>query len=137
MPISSIRNSDRRSDANHPTFDDKSHLDEAGDAARIPMAFAAAARCIVVLLLPLRFSDTRGIILITVGCAALTVVGYLIEHAGNPAKEPLLRCVVSVLAIGAAVFSAGRSAPRTVSFAVAKSATAISSGARASPLEQD
>lgn len=66
------------------------------------MGIAVAALYIVVLLLSLRFSDARGIVLIAAGCTALTVVGYLIEHAGNPARGPLLRCIVSVLAIAVA-----------------------------------
>lgn len=67
-----------------------------------PLGIAVAALYIVVLLMSLRFCDLKGIILIAVGCVILTVAGYLIGHVHDTEEGPLLRCVVSVLAIAIA-----------------------------------
>ena len=66
------------------------------------MEIAIAALYVVVLVMSLRFSGRRGIALIAVGCAALTIAGYLISHHDDPSQAPLLRCIVSLLAIGIA-----------------------------------
>ena len=66
------------------------------------MEIAIAALYVVVLVMSLRFSDQRGIALIAAGCAALTIAGYWISHYDDPAQAPLLRCIVSLLAIGIA-----------------------------------
>lgn len=64
-----------------------------------PLGIAVAALYIVVLLMSLRFADLKGIVMIAGGCVALTVTGYLIGHANDTEQGPLLRCLVSVLAI--------------------------------------
>jgi two-component system, LuxR family, sensor kinase FixL len=64
-----------------------------------PLGIAIAALYIVVLLMSLRFADLRGIVLIACGCIGLTIAGYLIGHANDAKEGPLLRCIVSVLAI--------------------------------------
>ena len=64
-----------------------------------PLGIAVAALYIVVLLMSLRFAGLKGIVLIAVGCVALTIAGYLIGHARDTEEGPLLCCVVSVLAI--------------------------------------
>ena len=64
-----------------------------------PLEIAVAALYIVVLLMSLRFASLNGIVLIACGCVALTVGGYLLTHLYDTEDGPLLRCVVSVLAI--------------------------------------
>jgi len=67
-----------------------------------PLGIAVAALYIVVLLMSLRFADLKGIVLIACGCVALTIAGYVIGHPHDIEEGPLLRCVVSVLAIAIA-----------------------------------
>jgi signal transduction histidine kinase len=67
-----------------------------------PLGIAVAALYIVVLLMSLRFASLKGIVLIACGCVALTISGYLIGHVHDTEEGPLLRCVVSVLAIAIA-----------------------------------
>lgn len=64
-----------------------------------PLGIAVAALYIVILLMSLRFASLKGIIFIASGCVALTIAGYLIGHINDTEEGPLLRCVVSVLAI--------------------------------------
>ena len=69
-----------------------------------PLGIAVAALYIVVLLMSLRFADLKGIVLIACGCVALTITGYLFGHIQDAEEGPLLRCIVSVLAITIAAF---------------------------------
>lgn len=67
-----------------------------------PLGIAVAALYIVVLLMSLRFASLKGIVAIAAACMALTIAGYLIGHLHDTEEGPLLRCIVSVLAIAIA-----------------------------------
>ena len=41
----------------------------------------------------------RGILIVAGGCAALTVLSYVITHEHDPASGPFLRCLISLVAI--------------------------------------
>lgn len=63
------------------------------------VGIAIAVLYVVVILMAVSFTTARGLVLVSAGCAALTVLAYLIEHGEYQAGAPLLRCVVSLLAI--------------------------------------
>lgn len=63
------------------------------------LGIAVAVLYVIVVLLAVRFTTTRGLLLVSAGCAVLTVLAYLIEHGDHATGAPLLRCIVSLLAI--------------------------------------
>ncbi|MFG1465021.1 ATP-binding protein [Xanthobacter sp. DSM 24535] len=63
------------------------------------VGIAIAVLYVVVVLMAVSFTRTRGLVLVSLGCASLTVLAYLIEHGEYQAGPPLLRCAVSLLAI--------------------------------------
>jgi two-component system, LuxR family, sensor kinase FixL len=66
---------------------------------------AIAVLYVVVVLLSANFFARRGVLLVASGCAALTVTSLLISH-GLTVGTPLVRCLVSLSAIGATTFLA-------------------------------
>lgn len=61
---------------------------------------AIAVLYCVVVLIAAPAATGRGVAVIAASCATLTVVGYLLGHAGEPAGVALLRCFVSLVALG-------------------------------------
>lgn len=51
------------------------------------------------------FLQRRGVLLVGLGCMALTVVSYLLSH-GLTTDTALVRCLMSLSAIGATTFLA-------------------------------
>jgi signal transduction histidine kinase len=64
---------------------------------------AIAVLYVVVVLLCANFLNTRGVVLVASGCAALTVASFLLSHGLN-VGTPLVRCLVSLAAIAATTF---------------------------------
>jgi PAS domain S-box-containing protein len=67
---------------------------------------AVAVLYVVVVLLSVNFLQWRGVLLVSLGCAALAVLGYLLQHGLSLAGDPLARLLVSLSAIGATTFLA-------------------------------
>jgi two-component system sensor kinase FixL len=68
---------------------------------------AIAVLYVVVVLLSANFLARRGVLMVASGCAALTVASFLLSH-GLTVGTPLVRCLVSLSAIGATTFLALR-----------------------------
>ena len=68
---------------------------------------AIAVLYAVVVLVASSFLGRRGVIVVASTCAALTVLGYLLSH-GLSVGTPLVRCVISLFAIGIATLLALR-----------------------------
>jgi PAS domain S-box-containing protein len=66
---------------------------------------AIAVLYVVVVLLAANVMGRRGVLLVSSGCMALTVLSYLLSH-GPSADTALVRCLVSLAAIGATAFLA-------------------------------
>jgi PAS domain S-box-containing protein len=62
---------------------------------------AIAVLYVVVVLMAATFLPRRGVLVVASGCAALTVLGYLLSH-GLSADTALVRCLVSLFAIAIA-----------------------------------
>ncbi len=69
-----------------------------------PIEFAVAVLYGVVVLTAANFCDRRGIILVAVGCALLTVIAYGIEHASSVKEGSLLRFLISLAALTVTTF---------------------------------
>jgi PAS domain S-box-containing protein len=67
---------------------------------------AVAVLYVVVVLLSVNFLQWRGVLLVSLGCAGLAVLGYLLQHGALYAGDPLVRLFVSLLAIGTTAFLA-------------------------------
>jgi PAS domain S-box-containing protein len=65
-----------------------------------PLDIAVAVLYVVVVLMAANYFQLRGVLLVAMGCVALTVVSFLVSH-GLVADQSLARCIVSVAAIGA------------------------------------
>jgi C4-dicarboxylate-specific signal transduction histidine kinase len=59
---------------------------------------AVAVLYVAVVLLAIRFCARRGVLLVSLGCAALTVLSYLISP-DRGSENVLINCVISILAI--------------------------------------
>ncbi|MDB5561835.1 MAG: hypothetical protein JWN11_1253, partial [Hyphomicrobiales bacterium] len=70
------------------------------------LGMAIAALYSVVILLSSRFLDRRGVWLVSLGCAGLTIAGYLLSHGLSVTGMPILRFLVSLAAIGTTAFLA-------------------------------
>jgi two-component system, LuxR family, sensor kinase FixL len=66
---------------------------------------AVAVLYVVVVLMAANFLQRRGVLLVGLGCMTLTVVSYLLSH-GLTADTALVRCLMSLSAIGATTFLA-------------------------------
>ena len=67
---------------------------------------AVAVLYVIVVLLSVNFLRWRGVLLVALGCAALTVLGYLLQHGLSYTGDPFVRLLVSLSAIGATAFLA-------------------------------
>jgi PAS domain S-box-containing protein len=67
---------------------------------------ATAALYVVVVLLSVNFLHWRGVLLVSLGCAALAILGYLLQHGPSYTGDPFVRLLVSLLAIGTTAFLA-------------------------------
>ncbi|UHC20098.1 PAS domain S-box protein (plasmid) [Methylobacterium currus] len=65
-----------------------------------PIEGAVAVLYVVVVLIAARSFTRRGVVLATAGCLVLTLVAYLAAHRADDVGAPLLRCFVSLAAIG-------------------------------------
>ncbi|PIK72746.1 PAS domain-containing sensor histidine kinase, partial [Methylobacterium frigidaeris] len=65
-----------------------------------PIEGAVAVLYVVVVLIAARSFSRRGVVLTTAGCLALTLAAYLVSHRADDIGAPLLRCFVSLAAIG-------------------------------------
>ena len=68
---------------------------------------AVAVFYVVVVLLSLRAFDRRGVVLVAVSCAALTLVSYFLNRSGSP-QSGLVNCVISLSAIAVTAYLALR-----------------------------
>ena len=66
---------------------------------------AVAVLYVAVVLMAANFLQRRGLIMVAAGCLGLTVISYVISH-GFTADDSLLRCAVSLSAIGITAFLA-------------------------------
>ena len=71
-----------------------------------PVGFAVAVLYGIVVLMSATFLDRRGVILIAIGCAFLTILSFLIEHVSDFREGPLLRCLISLAALSVTTFLA-------------------------------
>jgi two-component system, LuxR family, sensor kinase FixL len=71
-----------------------------------PIGFAVAVLYGIVVLMSATFLDRQAIIAVAIGCAALTVLSYGLEHAHDPREGPLLRCVISLAGLTITTFLA-------------------------------
>ena len=67
-----------------------------------PLEGAVAVLYVVVVLLAARAYDRGGVILTAAACMLLTASAYGISHGHAPHSSPMLRCLVSLVAIGVA-----------------------------------
>jgi two-component system, LuxR family, sensor kinase FixL len=65
-----------------------------------PLDVAIAVLYVAVVLLAMDFAGQKGILIVAGGCAVLTVLSYIITHGQDPASGPMLRCLISIAAIG-------------------------------------
>jgi PAS domain S-box-containing protein len=63
-----------------------------------PLEVAVAVLYVVVVVMAANFFQRRGILLVSIGCLALTVLSYLLEH-GPTTGSALGRCLMSISAI--------------------------------------
>jgi len=64
-----------------------------------PFGIAIAVLYVVVLMLSNQFASRRGLIAIAVGCMALTVAGFLLDHGEEALNEATFRALISLAAI--------------------------------------
>jgi two-component system, LuxR family, sensor kinase FixL len=64
-----------------------------------PLDIAVAVLYVAVVLLSVDFTGRRGVMLVAAGCAALTVLSFLVTHWHDPSSGPMLRTLVSLVAI--------------------------------------
>lgn len=67
---------------------------------------AVAVLYVIVVLLSVNFLRWRGVLLAALGCVALTVLGYLLQHGLSYTGDHFVRLLVSLSAIGATAFLA-------------------------------
>ncbi|HWC18999.1 MAG TPA: PAS domain S-box protein, partial [Terriglobales bacterium] len=70
-----------------------------------PLDIAVAVLYVVVVLLATQYFSRRGVLMVALGCIALTVLSYALTHEPE-IDEAAGRCLVSIAAIGAATFLA-------------------------------
>jgi signal transduction histidine kinase len=67
-----------------------------------PLGMAVAVLYILVVLMAVNFCDRRGLLLVSLGCAALTIAAFSLQHGINYESPAFLRCLVSLAAIAIA-----------------------------------
>jgi two-component system, LuxR family, sensor kinase FixL len=65
-----------------------------------PLDIAVAVLYVIVVLMAANFLQRRGVILVSLACAALTVLSFLLQHGYSDGSEAIGRCLVSLAAIG-------------------------------------
>ena len=70
-----------------------------------PLDIAVAVLYVVVVLMAANFLQRRGLLFVSAGCLALTVISYLIVH-GLTTDTALVRCIMSLSAIVITAFLA-------------------------------
>jgi PAS domain S-box-containing protein len=70
-----------------------------------PLDIAIAVFYVVVVLMAANFCRRRGVLLVAAGCLALTLISYFAQHR-LAADTALVRCLMSLTAIGATAFLA-------------------------------
>jgi PAS domain S-box-containing protein len=70
-----------------------------------PLDIAVAVLYVIVVLVAGAYFQRRGVLLVSTGCLALTVLSYLLSH-GFSTETALLRCLVSLAAIAITTFLA-------------------------------
>jgi two-component system, LuxR family, sensor kinase FixL len=65
-----------------------------------PLDIAIAVLYVIVVLMAANFLQRRGVILVSLACAALTVLSFLLQHGYSDGSEAIGRCLVSLAAIG-------------------------------------
>jgi two-component system sensor kinase FixL len=65
-----------------------------------PLDIAVAVLYVVVVLMAANYFQLRGVLLVSMGCLALTVLSFLLTH-GFVSNTALARCIMSISAIGA------------------------------------
>lgn len=73
-----------------------------------PLDIAVAVLYVAVVLLAMEFADQKTIMGVAAGCAGLTVLSFVITHGGETASGPILRCLVSLVAITITAILAAR-----------------------------
>jgi PAS domain S-box-containing protein len=63
---------------------------------------AVAVLYVIVVLLSDQFTDSRGVILVSAVCGLLTVIGFAAGHGDELLNEAMVRCLISLAAIGIA-----------------------------------
>lgn len=69
-----------------------------------PLQMAIAVLYVMVVILAASFSRRKGVLLVALGCAALTILGFSISHGLNYETMAFARCLVSLAAIAIATF---------------------------------
>ncbi|MCU1244802.1 MAG: hypothetical protein JWN02_712 [Acidobacteria bacterium] len=74
-----------------------------------PVGVAVAGLYVAVVLMATRFLRPRGVVLVAVGCAVLTVLSYLLSRtSGREAEEGVVNVLTAIAAIGVTTFLALR-----------------------------
>jgi PAS domain S-box-containing protein len=73
-----------------------------------PLDIAVAVLYVAVVLLAMDFAGREGILFVAGGCAALTLLSFLLTHGTDDASGPVLRCLVSLAAIAITAILAAR-----------------------------
>jgi PAS domain-containing protein len=74
----------------------------------------------IVVLMSANFLDRRGLMLVAAGCAGLTVVSFLLEHATHLEEGPFLRLLVSLAALSVTTFLALKNQSATMVLAASE-----------------
>jgi len=69
-----------------------------------PLGYAIAVLYVLVVLLSADFLDERGIWIVALMCAGLTLIGFLVGHAESLSTGPVVRFAISLCAIMVAAF---------------------------------
>jgi PAS domain S-box-containing protein len=67
-----------------------------------PFGIAIAVLYVIVVLLADQFTDARGVFQVSTVCGAMTLIGFAVGHRDELLTEALVRCLVSLAAIGIA-----------------------------------
>jgi len=67
------------------------------------LEIAVAVLYVAVVLMSVGFCRKRGVVLVSLGCMALTILSYFLTQSGSPTTG-LINCGISLLAIGATTF---------------------------------
>lgn len=73
-----------------------------------PLDIAVAVLYVAVVLLAVDFAGYTGILVIAAGCATLTIASFVLTHDLTPGTGAMLRCFVSLAAIGITALLAAR-----------------------------